>query len=51
MVAGDAVEAEIWAKALFLAGSDGAALEADERRLPCLLVTAGGETRLAGGLR
>ena len=51
VVAGDAVEAEIWAKALFLAGSDGAALEADERRLPCLLVTAGGETRLAGGLR
>jgi thiamine biosynthesis lipoprotein len=51
VVAGDAVEAEIWAKALFLAGSDDAALEADERRLPCLLVTAGGETRLAGGLR
>ena len=51
VVAGDAVEAEIWAKALFLAGSDGAALEADERRLPCLLVTAGGETRLAGGLQ
>ncbi len=51
VVAGDAVEAEIWAKALFLAGFRGAALEADERRLPCLLVTAGGETRLAGGLR
>jgi thiamine biosynthesis lipoprotein len=51
VVAGDAVEAEIWAKALFLAGSEGAAHEADERRLPCLLVTAGGETRLAGGLR
>ena len=51
VVAGDAVEAEIWAKALFLAGSDDAALEADERRLPCLLVTAGGETRLAGGLQ
>jgi FAD:protein FMN transferase len=51
VVAGDAVEAEIWAKALFLAGSDGAALEADERRLPCLLVTRGGDTRLAGGLR
>ena len=51
VVAVDAVEAEIWAKALFLAGSDGAALEADELHLPCLLVTAGGETRLAGGLR
>ncbi len=51
VVAGDAVEAEIWAKALFLAGSTGAALEAYERSLPCVLVTAGGETCLAGGLR
>jgi thiamine biosynthesis lipoprotein len=51
VVAGDAVEAEIWTKALFLAGSRRAALEADERRLPCVLVTTGGETRLAGGLR
>ena len=51
VVAADAVEAEVWAKALFLAGADGAVAEADERRLPCLLVTAGGETRLAGGLR
>jgi thiamine biosynthesis lipoprotein len=51
VVAGDAVEAEVWAKAFFLAGSDNAVAEADERRLPCLLVTAAGETHLAGGLR
>jgi thiamine biosynthesis lipoprotein len=50
VVAHDAVEAEIWAKALFLAGEEQAVLEADERGLPCLLVTANGRTRLAGGL-
>jgi thiamine biosynthesis lipoprotein len=50
VVAHDAVEAEIWAKALFLAGEEQAVLEADERGLPCLLVTADGRTRLAGGL-
>ena len=49
VVAGDAVEAEIWAKALFLAGSDGAALEADERRLPCLLVTRRRRDPAGGG--
>jgi thiamine biosynthesis lipoprotein len=46
----DAVQAEIWAKALFLAGSQAAAAEADERKLPCVLVTRDCETRLAGGL-
>jgi thiamine biosynthesis lipoprotein len=46
----DALQAEIWAKALFLAGSQAAAAEADERKLPCVLVTRDCETRLAGGL-
>jgi thiamine biosynthesis lipoprotein len=50
VVASDAVQAEIWAKALFLAGSHAAAAEADAERLPCVLVTRGGETHLAGGL-
>jgi thiamine biosynthesis lipoprotein len=50
VVAADPVEAEIWAKALFLAGCEGAAREADDLGLPCVLVTADGETRLAGGL-
>lgn len=50
VVGGDAVQAEIWAKALFLAGSHSAAAEADARRLPSVLVTRDGETRLAGGL-
>jgi thiamine biosynthesis lipoprotein len=51
VVASDAVEAEAWAKALFLAGEDAAAAEADELGLPTVLVTADGRTRLAGGLR
>ena len=50
VVAPDAIQAEIWAKALFLAGSHAAAAEADAQRLPCVLVTRSGETRLAGGL-
>ncbi|MGZ8694290.1 MAG: FAD:protein FMN transferase [Gaiellaceae bacterium] len=50
VVAADPVDAEVWAKALFLAGSDAAADEADARGLPCVLVTTAGETRLAGGL-
>jgi thiamine biosynthesis lipoprotein len=50
VVGRDAVEAEIWAKALFLAGSHAAAAEADAQRLPCVLVTRDGGTRLAGGL-
>ena len=50
VVGRDAVHAEIWAKALFLAGSHAAAAEADAKRLPCVLVTRDGERRLAGGL-
>jgi FAD:protein FMN transferase len=51
VVASDAVEAEVWAKALYLSGEDGAVREADDLGLPCVLVTADGRTRLAGGLR
>jgi thiamine biosynthesis lipoprotein len=50
VVATSAVEAEVWAKALFLAGEDEAAAEADALGMPALLVTADGRTRLAGGL-
>jgi thiamine biosynthesis lipoprotein len=50
VVASDAVEAEVWAKALFLAGEDAGVAEANERELPSVLVTADGRTRLAGGL-
>ena len=51
VVASDSVQAEVWAKALFLVGEEQAVEEADERGLPCVLVTADGRTRLAGGLR
>ncbi len=51
VVASDAVAAETWAKALYLTGEEQAVREADERGLPCVLVTADGRTRLAGGLR
>jgi thiamine biosynthesis lipoprotein len=50
VVAPDAVDAEVWAKALYLVGEDEAVREADERGLPCVLVTRDGRTRLAGGL-
>jgi hypothetical protein len=40
----------VWAKALFLAGAEAAEREADVLGLPCVLVTADGRTRLAGGL-
>ena len=50
VVAPDAVEAEIWAKALYIAGEEEAVREADIRGLPCVLVTADGRTLLAGGL-
>jgi len=50
IVAADAVEAEIWAKALFLAGEQDAAAEADRLRLPAVLVTHDGRTRFVGGL-
>jgi thiamine biosynthesis lipoprotein len=50
VVARDAVEAEVWAKALFLSGEEQAAADADALALPCVLVTSDGRTRLAGGL-
>jgi thiamine biosynthesis lipoprotein len=50
VVASDTVEAEVWAKALFLAGEDAGVAEADERELPSVFVSAEGRTRLAGGL-
>ena len=50
VVGRDAVHAEIWAKALFLAGSQAAAAEADGKGLPCVLITRDGERRIAGGL-
>ena len=50
LVATDAVQAETWAKALFLAGSATAASEASALGLPCVLVTRDGRTLLAGGL-
>ena len=51
VVAGDAVAAEIWATAFFLAGTDAAQAEADARRLPTVLVSRKGRTVVAGGLR
>lgn len=50
VVAGDAVEAEIHAKALFLVGATRAAAEANASGLPCVLVTRDGQTVLAGGI-
>ncbi len=51
VVAGCAVEAEVLAKALFLAGEERALTEADELGAPCLLVTADGRVLTAGGLQ
>ena len=50
VVAPDAVEAEVVAKSLFLAGADAAVAEADAAGLPAVLVTEDGRTLLAGGL-
>ena len=50
VVAGDAVEAEVAATALFIAGMDDAAAEADAAGLPAVIVGADGRTLLAGGL-
>lgn len=50
VVASDAVTAEVWAKALFLAGGEAGAAEADVLRLPSVFVLTDGSTRLAGGL-
>jgi FAD:protein FMN transferase len=46
-----AVEAEVRAKALFLAGAEAAALEAEATRVPAVLVTEDGRVSLVGGLR
>jgi thiamine biosynthesis lipoprotein len=50
VVGGDAVEAEVRAKALFLAGEVAAVEEADRLGWPCLLVTADSRVVRAGGL-
>jgi thiamine biosynthesis lipoprotein len=51
VVAATATEAEVLAKALFLAGSaERAAVEADEREVPTVVVARDGRTLLAGGL-
>jgi thiamine biosynthesis lipoprotein len=50
VVADDAVDAEVAAKALFLAGAERATTEADAAGTPAVLVTADGRTILAGGL-
>jgi thiamine biosynthesis lipoprotein len=49
-IAADALDAEVAAKALFLAGADAAVAEADAYGVPAVLVTADGRTLLAGGL-
>ncbi len=50
VVHGTAVEAEVLAKSLFLAGEARATAEAASLGLPCVLVTGDGSTVLAGGL-
>lgn len=50
VVARDAVDAEVLATSLFLAGIDGAAAEADAAGIPTVIVGADGRTLLAGGL-
>ncbi len=50
VTAATAVEAEVLAKALFLAGEAAAAAEADALGAPALLVTTDGRVRRAGGL-
>jgi thiamine biosynthesis lipoprotein len=49
-VAQDAIEAEVTAKALFLAGTEAARSEADTLGIPAVLVTESGRTLLAGGI-
>jgi len=50
VVARDAVEAEVAAKALFLVGSGPAAAEAEDAGIPAVLVAVDGRTILTGGL-
>lgn len=49
-VATTAMEAEVLAKALFLAGEREGTAEADDLGVPAVFVTVDGRTRLAGGL-
>ncbi len=49
-IAADAIEAEVAAKSLFLAGSERAAREADAAGVAAVLVTGDGRTIFAGGL-
>ena len=51
VVASNAVEADVLAKALFLAGAERAEAEANELATPTVLVTKAGRTVLAGGLQ
>lgn len=50
VVASDAVDAEVTAKALFLVGSEAARREADELAIPAVLVTEDGRTITTGAL-
>ena len=50
VVARDAVEAEVAAKSLFMAGAEAAAAEANADGIPAVLVVHDGRTVLAGGL-
>jgi FAD:protein FMN transferase len=50
VVADDAIEAEVWAKALFLSGAAAARAEAEERGLTALLVREDGTTEATGAL-
>jgi FAD:protein FMN transferase len=50
VVAADAVDAEVLATSLFLAGMDAAAAAADAAGVPAVIVGADGRTLLAGGL-
>ena len=49
-VGSTAVEAEVSAKSLFLAGTAAAIVEADALGIPAVLVTEDGRSILAGGL-
>ena len=50
VAAGSAVEGEVLAKALYLAGAERAEIEAGELGAPCVLVLRDGRTVMAGGL-
>ena len=50
VVADSAIEAEVLAKSLFLAGAEQAELEANDRGTRAVLVTTDNRTVLAGGL-